>query len=136
MRLAETRIREYYRQYRDANASTDDLRRVMEEASGQDLGWFFQQWLKRAGSPVVEGGWRYDPAAKRIEVDLAQTQAGEPYRLPLEIGITPDSGAVRFEKMELTGKTQKFQIAADKAPVAVELDPQTWTLMDAKFVKR
>src|SRR6185503_10652625 len=47
-------IRDYYRRYRDGNASTADFRRVMEENSGQDLGWFFEQWLYRAGSPAEE----------------------------------------------------------------------------------
>ena len=31
-------------------------------ASGQDLRWFFTQWLRRPGSPALEGGWRYDAA--------------------------------------------------------------------------
>ena len=57
-------IREYYRRFRDSNASTEDLRRVMEETSGADLGWFFQQWLLRAGSPVVSGGWKYNRRRK------------------------------------------------------------------------
>ena len=48
-------IREYYRLYRDKNASTADFRRVMEEASGSDLGWFFDQWLTRGGMLKVEG---------------------------------------------------------------------------------
>ncbi len=80
-------IREYYRRYRDSNASTDDFRQVMEEISGADLGWFFRQWLYRAGSPVVEGGWRYNAAAKMIEIELAQTQPGDAFRLPLEVGV-------------------------------------------------
>src|SRR4029453_2281898 len=42
-------IREYYKRFRDGNASTDDFRRVMEEASGQDLAGFFRQWLRRPG---------------------------------------------------------------------------------------
>ena len=44
-------IRDYYHRYRDGNVGTDDFRRVMEEKSGQDLGWFFQQWLKRPALP-------------------------------------------------------------------------------------
>jgi aminopeptidase N len=70
-------IREYYRRYRDGNASTEDFRAVMEEVSGTDLAWFFRQWLYRAGSPVVEGVWKYNGAGKRVELELAQTQAGE-----------------------------------------------------------
>ena len=79
-------IREYYRRYRDGNASTGEFRQVMEEVSVSDLEWFFQQWVYRSGSPVVEGGWTYDATAKKITVELTQTQPGEAYRLPLEIG--------------------------------------------------
>ena len=68
-------IREYYRRYRDSNASTDDLRRVMEEAGGTDLDWFFRQWLRRAGSPVVEGGWKYN-AGDEEGGDRARADAG------------------------------------------------------------
>jgi len=127
-------IREYYRRYRDGNASTAEFRRVMEEVSGVGLEWFFRQWLYRAGSPVVEGAWRYEPTAKRIIVELTQTQAGDAYRLPLEIGVK--GSRMRIEKIEMTGKQQKFEIAADQEPSSVELDPNTWMLMDAKFAKR
>jgi aminopeptidase N len=121
-------IRDYYRRYRDGNASTDDFRKVMEENAGVDLKWFFDQWLNRAGSPIVEGAWRYDAAAKKIVVELAQKQEGEAYRLPLEIGISD-----RIEKIEMAQKTQRFEIASDKEPASVTLDPNTKILMDAKF---
>ena len=57
-------------QYVDpGNASTDDLRQVMQKAAGgQDLGWFFAEWLTRSGVPQVSGSWRYDAAAKQIVV--------------------------------------------------------------------
>lgn len=125
-------IRAYYRQYRDGNASTEDFRRVMEETSGADLSWFFDQWLKRAGSPVVEGTWSYRPESKSIKLELAQTQAGEPYRLSLGIGIREagDSGD-RVEKVQLSEARRTFEFKADKAPASVELDPDAWTLMKA-----
>ena len=127
-------IRDYYRRYRDGNASTDDFRRVMEEDSGADLGWFFDQWLNRAGSPVLEGDWRYDSGVKKIVIELAQRQEGDAYRLPLEIGIwTPENAEPKIEKIDLTRKKQTFEIAADKEPANVALDPNTWMLMDAKF---
>jgi len=130
-------IREYYRRYRDANASTADFEKVMEEAAGADLGWFFRQWLYRAGSPVVEGSWHYDAAARKIEIHLAQTGAGEPYRLPLEIGITaPGAAEMSVESIELSGKEQAFAIAAEQEPVSVELDPHVAMLMDGRFTRQ
>jgi len=123
-------IRDYYRRYRDQNASTEDFRKVMEEHSAMDLGWFFDQWLNRAGSPVVEGTWRYDAAAKKIVMELAQKQPGDAYRLPLEVGL-----AERVEKIEMTRKEQQFEIASDKEPASVVLDPRTWILMDQHLTK-
>jgi aminopeptidase N len=125
-------IRDYYSRYRNGNATTADLRRVMEENSGVDLGWFFDQWLYRAGSPVVEGSWHYDADAKKVELSLAQTQAGPAYRLPMEIGI---AGITAPEKIEFTQKQQHFEFPVDAEPASVTLDPNTWLLMDAKLEK-
>jgi aminopeptidase N len=119
-------IREYYRQYRDSNASTGDLRRVMEEVSGRDLEWFFQQWLTRAGSPAVTWSSRYDAAAKKVELIVTQTQAGDAYYLPMEVSV-----GGKIEKIDVTSKSQTFEFAAETAPASVVLDPGTWVLMDA-----
>ena len=118
-------IRNYYRQYRDSNASTADFRLVMEEACGQDLGWFFQQWLHRTPSPSIEGKWKYNTGTKKLEIDLMQTQTGEAYRLPLEV-----AGA----RIEMTTIRQHFEIAMDKAPTDVTLDPNTLVLMNHHLV--
>ena len=85
-----TGIREYYRRYRDANASTAEFRTVMEQASGKSLDWFFAQWLTRPGIPRIEGSWRYDAAARQVEVTVTQTQTADPYRLTVDVGIQPD----------------------------------------------
>ena len=133
-------IREYYRRYRDANASTADFRRVMEDASRQDLGWFFDEWLTRPTSPSFDGGWRFDQAKKQIEIEITQTQPGEPYRMPVEIGITTGGQAerpMRVERLEMKTRRSVFTIASDNAPSAVTFDPNTWLLRDqVTFVKR
>jgi aminopeptidase N len=135
-----TGIREYYRRYRNGNASTNDLRHVMEESSRQDLAWFFDQWLRRPVSPSFDGRWRYDAAAGRIEIEIDQTQPGEPYRIPFEVAITTGSRpqpATRFERLEMKSKHNVFTIAADNEPASVTFDPNTWLLMDrVAFVKR
>ena len=124
-------IREYYRRYRDSNATTADFERTVEEVSGADLHWFFQQWLYRPGSPVVEGVWHYDAAAKKVMLDLNQTQPGDSYRLPIEVGVGGKVEKVQFMQMQ-----QHFEIAADAEPSSVELDPNVWLLIDAKLTKR
>jgi aminopeptidase N len=130
-------IREYYRRHRDGNVSTDDFRHVMEEVSGQDLAEFFQQWLKRPGSPEIHGTWRYRPEDRKLEIELNQVQPGESYRLSIEIGITQEgSERARLEKVDLTGRRQRFELEAQKSPSKVELDPNCWILMRSSFEPR
>src|SRR5205823_11606126 len=59
-------LHRYYDRYRNGNALSDDFRRELEAASGTPLGWFFDQWLRRPGFPVLTTSWPYDAAAKRV----------------------------------------------------------------------
>jgi aminopeptidase N len=130
-------LREYYRRYQNSNAATSDFRQVMEQASGKDLGWFFDQWLKRPGMPGLKGGWRYNAAAKQIQIEIAQVQSGDPYRLPLEVGITPAGGQMRIERIELIAAQGSFALPSDVEPANIVLDPNTWVLLQAvDFQKR
>jgi aminopeptidase N len=132
-----TGIREYYRRFRDANASTEDFRKVMEGVAGADLGWFFTQWLRRPGSPVVDGTWRYNPATKKVELSLAQTQGGDAYRLPMEVSLAPaGAGPAKLDRIEMSDRQQRFDLVAAEEPASVTLDPNSWLLMDARLVKK
>lgn len=125
-------IRDYYRRFRDRNATTADFRQVMEQASEQELGAFFHQWLERSGVPKLGGSWRWDAAGKKVVVRLEQLQAGEPFRLPVEISLGSIPPAPpRIETVELAGRSATFTFVADTEPKAVVLDPESWLLLEA-----
>jgi aminopeptidase N len=127
-------IREYYRRYRYGNASTDDFRRVMEETSGKDLGWFFPQWLNRSGMPQLSGTWHYDAQARSLVVALDQTQAGAAFQMPVQVGIrTGGAEGLHIEEAFMNQKRQRFQIPLEHEPANVVLDPNLWLLMQSKL---
>ena len=125
-------VREYYARYKGGNATTADFQRVMEHHGGTELGWYFDQWLRRANLPVLDGTWRYDAAAKQVRVSLRQTQAGPAYRLAVEIGL--DGG--RLERVELKDRQGEFTFPVDREPEGVRLDPETWLLAETTFKKQ
>jgi aminopeptidase N len=131
-------IREYYRRYRNGNASTADLRAVFEQVSGKQLEWFFTQWLNRPGVPKIDGSWRYDAARRVVEVTIAQSQAPAAYHVRLGVGIIAKAGdPPRVETIDMNGKQGTYTFASDAAPASVILDPNTTLLMDAgPFLKR
>jgi aminopeptidase N len=129
-------IREYYAAHRNGNATTAEFRGTMERAAGHDLGAFFQQWLYRGGIPKLAGSWRWDAGSKQVVVELQQTQKGDPFRLPVEIGITVPGAKPRVERVELTGRDGHYTFAADAAPATVELDPNVRLLFDGRLERR
>ncbi|HEY7699163.1 MAG TPA: M1 family metallopeptidase, partial [Vicinamibacteria bacterium] len=128
-------IRAYYGEFASKNATTGDFRRTMEEASGRDLSRFFRQWLERGGIPRIEGGWRY--SGSTLEIDLRQTQEGEPFELEIPLAIEPGRDSpTRVERVRMTEREARATFALEGAPRSVALDPELWVLMEPTFARR
>jgi len=54
--------------------STEDLRIAVEEATGQSMDWFFDEWLYRMGHPIFEITQSYDEGKKQLTLNVKQTQ--------------------------------------------------------------
>ena len=131
-----TGIRDYYKTFRDSNATTADFRRTMEQASGQDLGWFFDQWLTRGGFPKLRARWSYDAPAEQLRLDVEQLQPGPPFRLPIELGIEIEGDSrPRTGRIEVQKQRETLSVALDSLPRSVTLDPRTYVLMDAEVLR-
>jgi aminopeptidase N len=88
-------LRSYYARYRHGNALTDDLRAELERSSGQQLGAFFDQWLRRPGVAEPRIGWAHDAASGAISVLVLQDSTRAAYELPLTVLVTERSGERR-----------------------------------------
>ena len=124
-------IRTYYQRHFNANATTADFRRAMEEASGRELGWFFDQWLYRPGTLEIAGRWSYDARARQVRLALDQVQTdGSQFRMPIEVAVHYRGQAVpAIHRLELNAKANAFTIDAPSEPDDVRLDPNRWVLM-------
>ena len=123
-------IRTYYARFQGSVASTSDFRAVMEEASGADLGWFFEQWLYRPGFPVVTSETTWDAATGEAVVTVRQTQQMDwpAFRLPLDIEFEVGGNAER-RRVEVTEREHVFRIQLEAAPSSTTLDPDGFLLM-------
>ena len=131
-------IQSYYHKYQDANATTDDFLREMEEASGRDLSGFFRQWLYKGGTLKYAGNWQYDNTRNQVRITLDQVQNdGSLFKMPLEVGIySGDKNVPQIEVLQVNEKSNVFIIKVDSEPENVLLDPNTWVLMEADFRKK
>jgi len=78
------------------NGTTRDVQHAMEDASGQPLDWFFDEWVFAAGIPTYTWWWRGDavygapsPGQTDVTLFVQQTQASAPlYEMPITFRIT------------------------------------------------
>jgi aminopeptidase N len=122
-------LRAYYRTYRDSTALSSDFARVMSEASGQSLDWYFTQALTQPGYPVLDIRWALKGG--RLALTVRQTQKPEwgTYRLPgLELVI--DGKRV---KVDVAGRETRTVIrGVSAAPRSIAVDPEGHWLLDTK----
>lgn len=117
-------INVYLNQHKFGSVESTDLKKAMEDASGQDLGWFFDQWVYGIGAPRLVVGQAYNPRTKMLKLTVTQTQkaeAGVPaaFRLPMDVTV----GDVAAKPILITKRVETFTIPAAAKPTAVVLDP-------------
>jgi hypothetical protein len=80
-------LRLYFDRWKFRRAGTDDFRRTLEEASGLELGRFFDQWVRDDGEPELHWTGTVSTREGRERLRLRLEQVGEAFELPLEVRI-------------------------------------------------
>ena len=91
------------------SAEATHWRLAVEEATGKDWNWFFNEWYHRAGHPILDIQYNYDDAAKKLIVTLTQKQDGKIglYHLPLKTMLIYGSEKTIVD-WEINKKTQSL----------------------------
>ncbi|AMV40654.1 M1 family aminopeptidase [Planctomyces sp. SH-PL62] len=130
-------IKRYVAANKFRNVESDDLRKAFEAATGKDLGWFFDQWVYKAGHPELKASWRYEPEDATVRLKVEQVQKLDEqtplFRLPTTVEIVEAPGRSKSVAIVVDGPTHEFVIPAGAEPKAVLLDPQGWIPKELMF---
>ena len=129
-------LQRYLTQHAFGAAEAHQLRLALEEASGQDLNWFFNQWYYGVGHPVVTIDYVWEAARQRQRVVVRQTQAGAPFVLPLTVDLYLNGRTQRFPAT-LRHSVDTLYFPAPTQPALVNVDAEkvlVWQKQDHKSV--
>ncbi len=117
-------INVYLNQHKFGSVESGDLKKAMEEASGQDLTWFFDQWVYGIGAPRLVVGQIYNPRSKTLKLTVTQTQKSEAnvptaFRLPMDLMVD----GVAAKPIMITKRIETFTIPVASRPKVLTLDP-------------
>ncbi|MCB1968283.1 MAG: M1 family peptidase [Candidatus Accumulibacter sp.] len=127
-----TGLRTFWEQQRFRAASWGDLQRAFEQASGQQLGTFFRQWLERDGAPelrITSASAAASADGTRLTVELTQGVPAYSLRVPVEVRSGDHSASLAFE---VDQAQQSASRRIDRMPRSVVLDPdlRLWRSLD------
>ena len=97
------------------------LRLALEEASGLDLNWYFNQWYYGAGHPILNISYKWDEGSKTESVYLQQTQDGQTFILPFAVDIYAGGTKVRH-KVWMRDKADTLTFSLAQKPDLVNVD--------------
>jgi hypothetical protein len=126
-----------YRQaYEYESATTVEFQQQVETVSGQDLDWFFDEWIYDRHWPEYEYSWYAEATKSGYELDLVIDQVqttGPIFTMPVDIGITTVAGDT-LVTLWVDDAPDTFNIPLPAEPTAIELDPDNWILKEAEEV--
>jgi aminopeptidase N len=108
--------------------TTDDFQKAVQDYSGQDLAWFFDQWFRKPGYPVLKVRWKWDEAKKAEIVTVEQTQKAEggvpeAYRLPLDVQFGVKD--MTTHRLNVTKRSETFEIPRPSGGELPRFDPES-----------
>jgi len=140
-------VRRYLDDHAFDVATSDDLRQAFRAATGENLDWFWEQWVYRAGYPQLAVSADWDSASAVLSLQVEQTQRDtlpadrsgtrfvvpEVFRLPLSIRVGTAGGDVT-ENVWLDQRQQEIRIqGVTGPPTMVILDEANAVLKELTF---
>ncbi len=116
--------RAYYARWAFKHVTEASLRTEAERACGCDLGWFFDQWIRRTGLvDYALGRVTYEPVAGGVRTSFSVRRAGEYVHTP-NVGVRTSLGwqFVRVP-VDSTRAWIPLSITTPEPPLDVRLDP-------------
>lgn len=121
-------LREYYERHALGRVTEADFRATVEDVAGEDLDWFFDQWLHTTATldygveevevEATDGGWRIRAAVGR---------AGEAW-MPVTLAAVRGGEIVARERLEDRSRRQSVELEVEELPDELLLDPGGWIL--------
>lgn len=114
------------------SAEAHQLRLAFEEVTGRDLNWYWNQWYFGNGHPKLNIDYVYNDSAKKVQVIIKQTQAGDKvFKLPVAIDIYNGADKKR-NQVWIENKADTFTFSYTAKPDLVNVDADKILLGEKK----
>ncbi len=131
-----TTMRTFATQYAGKSATLDDFKAIAEKEYGDQLTWFFSQWLDSTGAPEFKSKYTVYRLGsnKGFRVVGEISQDLDLFRMPVQLKIDTD-GKTEIKKIDVVGTNSPFSIETFGKPRRVLIDPDNRVLKNSTEIK-
>ncbi len=115
-------LKAFPEQYAWQSVNTADFRKLAEQISGENLQWFFLEWIESSGFPEFKLEYTIFRTQKGFRVMGKITQDLDTFRMPVELKVETE-GNPEEKKIEVMGTSSEFTVDTFGKPKNLTLDP-------------
>ncbi|MBM3768876.1 MAG: tetratricopeptide repeat protein, partial [Acidobacteria bacterium] len=108
--------------FANKSVSTDDIRKLASDLAGQDIGYFFLQWIESSGAPQFKLEYTVYRTGKGFRILGKIQQDLDTFRMPVDLKIETE-GNPEFKRVEVSGPASEFVVETFGKPKKVDIDP-------------
>jgi len=121
------------------SVETNDFKNAVEEATGQNLYWFFDQWVYKAGHPVFDVTYSYNDSLRSLFLTVKQTQSLDTltgiFRTPVDVEIVTAKGS-SIHRINIVKEESTYTFSSTGKPKLVLFDKNDWILKEVNYLNR
>jgi aminopeptidase N len=117
-------MRTFATQYRGKSASIDDFEKLTSQVAGENMRYFFAQWVEGTGVPEFT-----------VDYQIIRTRSGkfrtrgtvkenvETLKMPIEVMLRSEGGDTKTTTLLMQDKSEDFDFESNGSPLEVVVDP-------------
>ena len=104
------------------SVSTEEFRKLAEQASGENLQYFFLQWIESSGAPEFKLEYTVFRTQKGFRVMGKISQDLDTFHMPVDLKIETE-GNPEEKRVDVVGTASEFSVDTFGKPKSVTIDP-------------
>ncbi|MCC6572871.1 MAG: HEAT repeat domain-containing protein [Planctomycetes bacterium] len=125
-RLFWKSINHYLNKHAKSSVITQDLINAIQDVTGRNMEWFFDQWVFSGGHPDFKISAKWDDKSNQLELNVVQKQAKDEltaiFRVETKVRFVWEGGE-ETRDFELSEVSHRYFIKLPKRPKMVLFDP-------------
>jgi aminopeptidase N len=123
--------------YADSVATGDDFLSVLNETSGKDFNWFFQQWYYGQGFPMINIYWWQDNENLNFEVYQQGSSGQTPFfRTGIDLLVQFENGMDTLVRINIDDELTVTSLRVDGMVSGMVVDPHNWVLEQSEVLMK